>query len=102
MRIDVAFPINQVCEIENNISSATVEYTLARRTKLLESLHRLRLSVSHACEIAKSSLSLIFHPPCITFGGSSWSREYTMLHHRLRQSHTDSHMLRQVWYAPLP
>src|SRR5262249_60557728 len=60
MRIDVAFPINQVCEIENNISSATVEYTLARRTKLLESLHRLRLSVSPACEIAKSSLGLNF------------------------------------------
>src|SRR5215510_11551526 len=102
MRIDVAFSIKQVCEIENNISPATVEYTLARRTKLLESLHRLRLSVSPACEIAKSSLGLNFRLLYITVAGSSWSREYIMLHDRLRQSLADSHMLRQVWYAPLP
>src|SRR5262245_37776231 len=101
MRIDVAFSINQVCEIENNISSATVKYTLARRTELLESLHRPRLSIFHACEIAKSSLGLIFRLLCITFAGSSWSREYIMLHDRLRQSLAYSQMLRQVWYAPL-
>ena len=102
MRIDVAFSINQVCEIENNSVSAAVEYTVARRTELLESLHKPWLSVSHACEIAKSSLGLIFRLLCITFVGSSWSREYIMLHHRLRQSLANSHMLQQVWYAPLP